>query len=54
MGLTKEKITGKSYLGEKSFIIDKKNPEKWSWRKLKIGIPVKTGKIPCLVIKLLL
>ena len=32
-----------------SFIIDKKTTtEKWSWRKLKNGIPVKTGKILCL------
>ena len=28
------------------FIIDKKQTEKWSWRRLKNGIPVKNGKNP--------
>ena len=35
MGLTREKITGKSYLWEIILIIDRKQTEKWSWRRLK-------------------
>ena len=35
MGLTREKITGNHIFEKKYFIIDKKQTEKWSWRRLK-------------------
>ena len=43
-------INAKSYFWEKKivFIIDKKQTEIGPGEGLKNGIPVKTGKIPCL------
>ena len=44
MGLTREKITGKTYFWERILQKQKHGPGEG----YKNGIPVKTGKIPCL------